>query len=54
MSAADESKGSTSTTTPNGPSRRQKMVRAAMLIIQVIAWLATIASALAVVSSRLT
>ncbi|WP_433386924.1 hypothetical protein [Micromonospora sp. KLBMP9576] len=54
MGAAGEPTGSTNATPPDGLSRRQKVVRAAMLIIQVIAWLATIASAAVVVSSRLT
>ncbi|MEU2702387.1 hypothetical protein [Micromonospora aurantiaca (nom. illeg.)] len=54
MSAPGEPNGSTNTTPPNGPSRRQQVVQAAMLIIQVIAWLATIASFAVMVSSRLT
>ncbi|MFI7573910.1 hypothetical protein [Micromonospora sp. NPDC049497] len=54
MSAAGEPTGSTNATPPNGINRRQEVVQAAMLIIQVIAWLATIASAAVVISSRLT
>ncbi|MFI6269320.1 hypothetical protein [Micromonospora zamorensis] len=54
MSAPDEPTGSTGTEPPNGTSRRRTVWQAAMLIIQVTAWLATIASAAVVVSSRLT
>ncbi|MFI6273521.1 hypothetical protein [Micromonospora zamorensis] len=54
MSAAEEPTGSTGTAPPNGPNRRWQLVRAAMLIIQVMAWLATIAGFLIVVNSRLT
>ncbi|MCL7459904.1 hypothetical protein M8I35_22265 [Micromonospora sp. MSM11] len=53
MSASDEPTGSTGTEPPDN-NRRRKVRQAAMLIIQVTAWLATIASAAVVVSSRLT
>ncbi|WP_444948522.1 hypothetical protein [Micromonospora ureilytica] len=52
MSAPDEPTSSTGTEPPNN-NRRRKVRQAAMLIIQVTAWLATIASAVVVVSGRL-